>query len=311
MAKETIKAVPRGRGRKKISDPNLWEKNIKKEKRYSANKPPVYPTCNHSTKATYRCHSLKMIDVKHFRERFYEVKKKQVQDAFILKYIDIRKPKRDRATKPTSSRKQITINYFVKVYNTDKFHIQVCQKTFLDILHVTKSRVQRVANRYIKTGKMPVEKRGGAKLKELNIGKKNSVKAFIERLKGVESHYCRGKSMGQYLSCDLSIKKIMDMYNNTAPNNLKVKRSFFRNIFTQDYNIGFGSPVTDACSKCISLSEQIKTTKDVNLKNQLIIVKRVHKLRSKTFHDFLKEEKDGMLTFSYDCQKKCSKSKST
>lgn len=243
-----------------------------------------------------------MADIQEFHSAFYSSTNKQIQDTFILKYIDIKKTKRDRAKKPGSTRKKIALSYFVKVHHTDKFQMQVCQKTFLNILHVTKSRVQRVANRYTKSGQMPVERRGGARLGKY-AEKRISVKRFIEKFKCTESHYCRGKSTRQYLSCGLSIKKIMEMYNNSHPSNLKVKRSFFRKIFTVHFNIGFGTPVTDACSRCIELTERMKNAKDNELKKDLMIEKRVHKLRSKAFYEILREEKQGMLTFSYDCQK--------
>src|SRR5258705_9616160 len=84
---------------------------------------------------------------------------------------------------------------------------------------------------------------------------------------------------------------------------LKVKRSFFRSIFTLNYNIGFGSPVTDACSRCMELSENIKSETDASKKKDLIIEHRVHRLRGGAFFKKLQEEKDDMVTFSFDCQK--------
>lgn len=88
--------------------------------------------------------------------------------------------------------------------------------------------------------------------------------------------------------------------NQTA---LRVKECYFRRIFNTCFNIGFGSPRTDTCSKCTELTEKIKTEVDTSKKNSLIIEKRVHNLKASAFYRLLRERKDGMLTFSFDCQK--------
>lgn len=87
-----------------------------------------------------------------------------------------------------------------------------------------------------------------------------------------------------------------------------VIRNFFANgrlpsTIVKYCNLGFGSPRTDMCSKCIEFQEKIKTEKDVSKTNQLIIEQRVHKLKSQAFFKLLREKKDQMATFSFDCQK--------
>lgn len=77
--------------------------------------------------------------------------------------------------------------------------------------------------------------------------------------------------------------------------------SYFRDILNRFYNIGFGSPRTDVCSTCTELNEKIKVEKDPNVKNTLMIYKRVHKLKAKVFYQLLNEQKDGMATLSFDC----------
>ncbi|KAJ8881320.1 hypothetical protein PR048_017801 [Dryococelus australis] len=58
-------------------------------------------------------------------------------------------------------------------------------------------------------------------------------------------------------------------------------KTFFRNIIAREYNLSFGTPVTDACSMCISLQEAVKRETDINNKKELLIE----------------------LRFSFDCQK--------
>lgn len=68
-----------------------------------------------------------------------------------------------------------------------------------------------------------------------------------------------------------------------------VKKSYFRTIFNQEFNLGFGTPRTDVCSKCIELDEKIKKEKDQEKKSTLMIEKRVHMLRAKAFFKLLQE----------------------
>nr|CAH7760174.1 unnamed protein product [Callosobruchus chinensis] len=245
-----------------------------------------------------------MRDIREFHANFYSNETKIEQDALLLKYIAISKPKRERCTKANSSRKGVAVQYYVKLVASKTFQLQVCQNTFLRILHVSNDRVQIIARNHILTGKLPVEKRGGDTRAAFYEDRRKSVKSFIEKLKGNESHYCRSKNIQrQYLSSDLNISKLYRMYNESVQGNLKVKKTFFREIFLRDYNIGFGSPVTDACSKCIELSEIIKAEKDEQKKVMLMMEKRIHTLRSQAFFSYLKEESPGLLTLSFDCQK--------
>ncbi len=155
-----------------------------------------------------------MSDIKEFHANFYSTTMKTKQDTFILKHIEVRKPQRERNKIESSSRKGVSVQYFVKLAKTDKFQVQVCQKAFLNILHVSKDRVQRIARNFLSTGQLPKEKRGGSRHQEQFHEKRKSVKQFIENLHCAETHYCRGKSMcRQYLPGNLSIAKLLRVYN--------------------------------------------------------------------------------------------------
>lgn len=237
--------------------------------RHQAKQLPRGIACNHNGK-TYYCQKLTPRDVYTFHKSFYSCKSKIEQDGFILKYCRCSKPKRERHIKENSSRKSISVKYFIKKAECRKFEIQVCQKTFLNTLCISKDRVQRVAKRHLETGLMPLENRGGDRVSVKYEAKRIAVRQFIENLKGVESHYCRAKvDNRQYLQSGLSISKLWRLYNEASDLDHKVKRSFFQSIFTKEYNIGFKAPVTDACSKCIELSEKIKSERDINNKKKL------------------------------------------
>ncbi|KAJ8888223.1 hypothetical protein PR048_007710 [Dryococelus australis] len=94
------------------------------------------------------------------------------------------------------------------------------------------------------------------------------------------------------------------MYNaKAASSSQQAKKTLFKNFIAREYNLGFGPPVTDACSTCISLQERVKCETDMTKKNELLIKMSVHKLRVKAFCSILKEEPPGVIQFSFDRQK--------
>lgn len=245
-----------------------------------------------------------MRDIREFHTNFYSNQTRILQDAFLLKFMSVKKPIRSRSVKENSSRKGVTTQYFVKQFDTRDFQLQVCKAAFMGILDVSKDRLKKIAKDHLLTGQLPKENRGGDRKSAKYGNRRRSVKEFIQKLRGVESHYCRSKNIErQYLSSELNIAKLFKMYNESVDDRLKVKKTFFREIFLRCFNIGFGTPATDACSKCIELSEKIKIEKVEENKIKLMTEKRVHKLRSNAFFSKLREEKTELLTLSFDCQK--------
>lgn len=89
-----------------------------------------------------------------------------------------------------------------------------------------------------------------------------------------------------------------------------VKQSYFRTIFRKNYNISFGSPATDECSKCIEIKESIKVeNRDIERIRFLKTELDVHKRFEKASFGLLKGESSNKNTFSFDCQRKFSSTK--
>ncbi|KAJ8910639.1 hypothetical protein NQ315_012507 [Exocentrus adspersus] len=61
--------------------------------------------------------------------------------------------------------------------------------------------------------------------------------------------------------------------------------------------------ITDVCSTCIELTEMIKRCTDEEEKKNLLTEKRIHKLRANAFFQLLKEDREDLITLSFDCQK--------
>ncbi|CAH0404198.1 unnamed protein product [Chilo suppressalis] len=172
--------------------------------------------------------------------------------------------------------------------------IQVYQKAFLQILQIKRYRVENVIKNYHLYGNFPTEKRGGDHKSHKYKDKKENIIKFIKTFKCSEVHYCRGYTKRMYLPPELSINKMAKMYNDQAPENLKVKELYFRTVFNTCFNLGFGS---------LQHNEKLKIALTDSDKSILMAEKTVHKRRAKEIFKMLKEDNRKIKILNFDCQK--------
>lgn len=238
-----------------------------------------------------------MQDIKNLRTQFYSHVDKVNQDIYLCKYMSVMPARRRRQNKEMRQR-DATVSYMLK---SNKKIVRVCKKFFSAVFGVTQHRLVTVA-KVLEEGGVPREKRGGDRLSQKTVSKKEKVRQFIGNLRGKESHYNRKKSKRIYLSAALSMAKLQKIYNRKCDPEDRVSYDMFRNIFLNDFNIGFSSPASDVCSKCTRLKEQIKHTKDLEMKNNLIMEYRIHKRRANTFYELGKENPSNSIAFCFDLQ---------
>lgn len=225
------------------------------------------------------------------------------QDNFIIKYTKVTATKRHRPVNNRGNKKEMAVTYFARRRHN---LISICKRTFLSILALKKGRVTGVINRHFKTmGESAQENRGGHSQTQKYAGKRQAIQDFIKKLVPLEIHYCRSKiKCRQYLSSDLNINKLHKMFIAESADEYKnIKASYFREIFKTKFNIGFGTPRTDICSTCIVSQERLKYEKNPDIKKQIMIESRIHKLRAKAFYGLLKDTNENLLILSFDCQK--------
>lgn len=241
-----------------------------------------------------------MQDILYFHQLFYKNPNKQEQDNFIVKYTDSGNVKRRRQTTGTYKEKSLSTKFFVR--NVSRKTVRVCRNAFLSILCISARRVNTVTKKYFNFGNIE-EGRGGFRMRDVFVPKKQCIMNFINSLKCSESHYCRGKSSRQYLPSELNIKTLWKMYSSPQLQNTPVKESYFRMVFNTCYNLGFGSPRSDVCSVCLQLQEKIKSSATEESKNCFKTELLVHKKRAQAFYDLLREAEATTLVLSFDCQK--------
>lgn len=196
----------------------------------------------------------------------------------------------------------MSVQYYVRKHQTGAL-VNVCKKAFLCILRIRPTRL-RVLARHHESGLMAEEGRGGDRKEFEFRARKEAVQKFIQGFRPLEVHYTRGNdSKRVYSDPSLNITKMFQLYNDQAPPGMSVTHTFFRELFTRSFNIGFGTPRQDVCSTCLQLTEQIKNVKIAAEKQTLMTTLRIHKLRAKASFAKLREENDDMITLSFGCEK--------
>lgn len=274
-----------------------------KKKRYSTlRNSNIIRSCAHNTEA-HHCSKIRSKHVPKVRENLCSVPEKLAQDGIISSLIQAEEVKRrrprEKANKKVVKNHLYSVKYFICA---DSKRVPVCKKFFLEVTKIGRTRLQNIAKNQFH-GAVMRENRGGDRTSHLSREKRNSVKQFIGKLRGTESHYGRNKSKRIYLMTGLSIKKIHKIYNENTTDELKVKHSMFRRIFVNNFNIGFKSPATDVCSYCTIIDHRIKSfPKGSKERNDFIIEKRIHKKRANAFYELMQRDVDDSVSYCFDLQ---------
>lgn len=96
------------------------------------------------------------------------------------------------------------------VRNLQKELIHVCVQAFVNILHVSRFRLNHIARQYHEQG-YAKERRGGFRMAQKYQDQKADTIASIAKLNVREFHFCRGKT-ARYLPLELSTAKLYKMY---------------------------------------------------------------------------------------------------
>lgn len=86
---------------------------------------------------------------------------------------------------------------------------------------------------------------------------------------------------------------------------VQVKYNYFYTIFTEKFNIAFGTPATDVCSTCLRLKEEIKAARADNnmklVKEQKAMLK-FHKTKARGFYTLMRNSDPKAVSYCFDLQ---------
>lgn len=167
--------------------------------------------------------------------------------------------KRKRAD---SNRRNCSYDYFI---NDGNDHKKICQKFLLNTLNITQRQLLYIlAN--AQEGMSQNENRKRQHTSKYSESAKAYVRTFIEKLPACPSHYNRKNSKRMYLAQELKdLSNLFRIYLKDCEehNQESVSESIFRNIFKNEYDLGFYTPKKDKCVLCTkaeNLGQEITET---------------------------------------------------
>lgn len=149
---------------------------------------------------------------------------------------------------------------------------------------------------------------------------KKQVHDHIESFPKQISHYSRTRSSRQYLSADLNLTIMYDLYlkkfepeayrlkQDKLPFQPKISYDFYGRYFRENFNISFGRTRKDTCKKCDTLENRIQSAESEEEKENFETQKKLHILKSEWFYRELKakskeaQENNHIEVLSFDFQ---------
>ena len=129
----------------------------------------------------------------------------------------------------------------------------------------------------------------------------DAIRAHIKQFPVMPSHYCRATTKRKYLSQNLSVAKMYDLYVEECLKPLSLKQ--YRHVFNTEFNLGFHVPKKDECKNCTcytntssELKKKLETEHQKHLKNKEIARKEKDQDKSKAAID------PAFRSFTFDLQ---------
>lgn len=217
---------------------------------------------------------------------------KNEQDIYLQSRIELFTPKdtSKRTNDPAKAKpKSFSCKYFVEI-GTEKRN--VCKSAFLSLYGITVKRCRRLTE-LKKQNKIPQDQRGKAVGSRSNVIPGEycvKIHDFIDALDKKEIHYSNDITR-QYLSSSLNIKKLHEMFLTRTPEMAdKINYQFFRQYFNSNFELSFGRPQIDVCSKCEELNVKMRDPHlNDGAKRTAAAELMIHKRRAGKFYKKVKE----------------------
>lgn len=202
--------------------------------------------------------------------------------------IEICEPKRPKIKNEPNPRRKCTVFYFLPLENEK---IRVCQRTITDTLKVTPRRIQMLVEK-LKNGTEIKDFRGRHTNRPHAITGdiKELVTEHISSFPKQESHYSRSKTNTEFLSEDLTLKKMYKLFCEKYPERDNMSIRTYNDIF-QKLNLKFGLPRSDTCTFCDKHYIQLCAANTEEERQTISLEMQMHQMRAKAGYAQIKEDK--------------------
>lgn len=202
----------------------------------------------------------------------------------------------------------VTVKYSFTLHGR---RIPCCKKFLLDTLGIGKRKVEYMVKNLSSHGTPKSDERGkNQKANATDEATNQRIREHIASFPTIPSHYCRKSSKRTFLSSNLSVHQMHEIYKNAER---KAKRSpkeigslkVYRRIFNTEFNLAFKKPKKDLCGFCFNMGHA--SAKD---KLQLKTVYEEHILKKEECRAAYQREKENAKnnplvfhTASFDLEK--------
>nr|CAI5819417.1 unnamed protein product [Callosobruchus analis] len=157
--------------------------------------------------------------------------------------------------------------------------IKVCRNVFLTVHGVSAERMKRI-KKLLSLNEIPCDRRGKhPKGNAISEDIRQLIKNHINLFPVKQSHYS-GRDY-HYPDARLNIKIMYNLFCSKYPD-ITVSYYYYRQFFHENFNLHFGRPQVDTCTKCEELTLKIKSsTLGDAVKKAAVAEKMVHERRSK------------------------------
>lgn len=180
--------------------------------------------------------------------------------------------------------------------------IRVCKVFFMNTLAISDKTIRTVVKKNSERIGLMQENRGkhGNQF-QLEAALKDGVKAHINSIPRIESHYCRARTKRQFIEGNLSIATLHRLYVDKCKeeNKLYVSYKIYYNIFVEDFNISFWQPKKDQCEDCTAF----KNAEDKSLLQEKYDLHLIEKSLARSEKERDKQNiNDDLVVCVYDLQ---------
>ena len=248
--------------RKRLRSPNDWKRNKDKLARQKGQK---YTNCGGVTvptkqppvgiqlctrKCRLRCDEIHDDERLRIFTEFYNLDENG-KNIHIFSCIQSYKPK----VMHLSARRHraASFSYYTVVNGVRR---QICKKAFSSLHMVTPGKLRHICEQVMSgqsTAHPDMRGRHSTRVNRASEQAKETVRDHIRSFPAEPSHYSRHKNGNRlYLSAFLSVGKMYDEYVKLCSDKGEnpMSSSAYRDIFTKEFNFGFGCPKSDTCSTC-------------------------------------------------------------
>ena len=196
------------------------------------------------------CHKFDENERQFVLNAYYDLGNLHRQRQWIQSHIDQREPNYKTHSNKDTSRKKQTLSYYLP---KDDGKLQVCRQMFLNTVGISERQVRTVLDKTDSHGILHEEKKGKRTAHQVmkDATMRQKIKEHINRLPRMESDYCRSRTSDQYLSPNLTVLKMYELYKSETEKQEQGSFSLYYTVF-KEMGLKFHTPKKDICGICDS-----------------------------------------------------------